>query len=213
MDVCFDFRLKAGSSMLVCGPTMAGKSTFVHNLLRDTSIFEKTPCGVYWYYGGESADGLDGKGYILKSGLPENFLDIPDNSTVVLDDLMSEGKDHVGVTALFTKLVHHRNLFVINITQNFFMNSKETRTRRLNTQYVAIFKNPSDATQIHVIGRQMYPGNSQFLTNVYKHVTRYAHGYIFLDLRQETPESYRVRSNILRDEFPMILYKQADDET
>src|SRR5438552_18010415 len=93
-----------------------------------------------------SADVVDGKGYILKSGLPENFLDIPDNSTVVLDDLMSEGKDHVGATALFTKLEHHRNLFVINITQNFFMNSKETRTRRLNTQYVALFKNPSDAT-------------------------------------------------------------------
>src|SRR5438552_7898347 len=76
-----------------------------------------------------------------------------------------------------------------------------------------MFKNPSDARQIHVIRRQMYPGNSKFLTNVYKHVTRYAHGYIFLDLRQETPEPYRVRSNILRDEFPMVLYKQAGDET
>ena len=126
MDVCFDFRLKAGSSMLVCGPTMAGKSTFVHALLKDVSIFEKAPCAVYWFYGGESAEGLEGKGYILKSGLPENLLDLRDNSTVVLDDLMTEGKHHVGVTALFTKLVHHRKLFVINITQNFFINSKET---------------------------------------------------------------------------------------
>src|SRR5438552_3780084 len=125
---------------------------------------------------------------------------------------MTEGKDHVSVTALFTKLVHHKKLFVINITQNFFTNSKETRTRRLNAQYVAIFKNPSDATQIHVIGRQMYPGNSQFLIDVYKHVARHAHGYIFLDLRQDTREPYQVRSNILRDEFPMVLYKQADDE-
>src|SRR5277367_2565104 len=92
--------------------------------------------------------------YILRNGLPEIFLDVPPNSVVVLDDLMNEAKDHAGVTAIFTKLVHHRNLFVINITQNFFENSRETRTRRLNTQYVVMFKNPSDVTQIHIIGRQ-----------------------------------------------------------
>ena len=75
----------------------------------------------------------------------------------MLDDLTDEAKDHAGVTALFTNLVHHRKLFVINITQNFFINSKETRTCRLNTQYVVMFKNPSDVTQIHIIGRQIIP--------------------------------------------------------
>src|SRR5213596_2814306 len=172
MDNIFDFTLKEGSSMLVCGPTMAGKSTFVHNLLKEKSMFDKPPAAVYWYYGGESAEGLQGRGYILKNGLPDNFLDIPYDSVVVLDDLMNEAKDHAGVTALFTKLVHHRNLFVINITQNFFENSRDTRTRRLNTQYVAMFKNPSDATQIHVIGRQMYPANSGFLSSVNRKATK-----------------------------------------
>ena len=127
----------------------------------------------------------------------------------MLDDLMDEAKVHPGVTALFTKLVHHRKLFVINITQNFFMNSKETRTHRLNTQYVAMFKNPSDVTQIQVIGRQMYPNNFKFLAEVNRGCTKCAHGYLFIDLRQETPEDYRVRSNILIHEFPMKIYKQA----
>ena len=44
------------------------------------------------------------------------------------------------------------------------MNSKETRTRRLNAQYVAMFKNPSDVTQIQVIGRQMYQNIIQFFS-------------------------------------------------
>ena len=210
MDKYFDFSLKGGSSMLVCGPTMAGKSTFVHDLLKDKSIFDKPPASVYWYYGGESTEGLKGRGYILKSGLPDNFLDVPRDSVVVLDDLMNEAKDHAGVTALFTKLVHHRNLFVINITQNFFQNSKDTRTRRLNTQYVVMFKNPSDVTQIHVIGRQMYPGNPSFLSSVNKKATKKPHSYLFLDLRQETPEDYRVRSNLLQHEFPMKVYKQSE---
>jgi len=198
--------------MLVCGPTMAGKSTFVHALLSDKNIFEKQPSNVYWYHGGESDVGLNDKGYIIKSGLPDNFLDVPSGSVVVLDDLMNEAKDHSGVTNLFTKLVHHNRLFVINITQNFFMNSKETRTRRLNTQYVVMFKNPSDATQIHVIGRQMYPGKPQFLSSVNRIVSKEPHSYLFLDLRQETPEDYRVRSNILSHEFPMKVYKHDDDD-
>jgi len=123
---------------------------------------------------------------------------------------MDEAKDHPGVTALFTKLVHHNRLFVINITQNFFVNSKDTRTRRLNTQYIVMFKNPSDVTQIHIIGRQMYPGNPKFLSSVNAKATKRPHSYVFLHLRQETPEDYRVRSRILPHEFPMMVYKQND---
>ena len=159
-------------------------------------------------YGGESTEGLEGRGSTLRSRLPENFLDVPRDSIVVLDDLMNEAKDHAGVTALFTKLVHHRNLFVINITHHFFVNSKETRTRRLNTQYVVMIKNPSDVTQIHVIGRQMYPGNPNFLPSVNRKATKRPHSYMFLDLRQETPGDYRVCSNLLQHEVPMKVYKQ-----
>ena len=147
--------------MIVSGPTMCGKSTFVHSMLADKQLFSAPVVRVYWYFGQE-ADVLLGKDYILKVGLPESFADIESNSVIVLDDLMQELKDHPGVSNLFTKLVHHKNLFVINITKNFFLRSNETRTRRLNAQYLVLFKNPSDATQIAVIGRQMYPTTQVF---------------------------------------------------
>ena len=215
MEKYFDFSLKGGSSMLVCGPTMAGKSTFVHSLLNDKSIFDEPPTHIYWYHGGDASacnEMLTSKGYIVREGLPDSFVDVPAGSVVVLDDLMDEAKDHAGVTALFTKLVHHKRLFVINITQNIFNNSKDTRTRRLNTQYIAMFKNPSDVTQTHVIGRQMYPGNPQFLSSVNGKATKRPHSYLFLDLRQETPEDLRVRSRILQHEFPMHIYKQNENK-
>lgn len=207
MDKTYDFTLKEGSSMVVSGPTMSGKSTFVHALLKDKSIFNVPPERVYWFYG-QTTDVLNGKDYILKEGLPDSFEDIPSNSVIVLDDLMTEGKDHPGVTNLFTKLVHHKNLFVINITQNFFLRTAETRTRRLNSQYLVLFKNPSDATQIAVIGRQMYPANPNFLSHVYSEATKRPHGYVFIDLRQETDDDLRIRSHILPKEFPMRVYKQ-----
>jgi GTPase SAR1 family protein len=193
--------------MLVCGPTQSGKSTFVHALLSDRQIFSNKPKMVYWYYGQHTPD-VANKGYILQEGLPDSFDKIPQNSVIVLDDLMNEAKDHPGVTNLFTKLVHHRSLFVINITQNFFLNSKETRTRRLNTQYIVLFKNPSDVTQVHVIGRQMYPLAPKFLASVNDFVSKRPHGYIFIDLRQDTPDEFRIRSHILQKEFPMHIYKQ-----
>jgi hypothetical protein len=207
MAKAFDFTLKAGSSMIVSGPTMCGKSTFVHSILADKQLFSEPVVRVYWYFGQET-DVLLGKEYILKVGLPESFADIEANSVIVLDDLMQESKDHPGVSNLFTKLVHHKNLIVINITQNFFLRTNETRTRRLNAQYLVLFKNPSDATQIAVIGRQMYPHNPSFLSHVYNKATRHPHGYIFIDLRQETEDDLRIRSRILQKEFPMQVYKQ-----
>jgi hypothetical protein len=207
MEKPFDFTLKDGSSMVVSGPTMCGKSTFVHDLLGDKQIFSTPPERVYWFYG-QVTDDLKTKDYILKEGLPESFIDILPNSVIVLDDLMQEAKDHPGVTNLFTKLVHHKNLFVINITQNFFLRSNETRTRRLNSQYLVLFKNPSDATQVAIIGRQMFPQHPNFLSHVYTSATKHPHGYIFIDLRQETEDSLRIRSRILKREFPMCVYKQ-----
>ena len=87
MDKAFDFSLKDGSSMVVSGPTMCGKSTFVHALLNDFQIFSTQPERIYWFYG-QSTDVLKSKNYIIKEGLPDSFADIESNSVIVLDDLM-----------------------------------------------------------------------------------------------------------------------------
>src|SRR5271156_2333103 len=171
-------------------------------------MFSRAPERVYWFYGQATEELKRKKGYILQEGLPDSFDYIPPVSVIVLDDLMNEAKDHPGVTNLFTKLVHHKNLFVINITQNVFLRSNDTRTRRLNSQYLVLFKSPSDATQIAVIGRQMFPHNPSFLSHVYSRATKRPHGYIFIDLRQETDDDLRIRSRVLQREFPMQVYKQ-----
>ena len=191
--------------MMVCGPTQSGKSTFTHGLLQDLNIFEIPPKKIYWYYG-QFNNELASKPYITNKNLPVSFQHIEPFSIIVLDDLMNEAKNHAGVTALFTKLVHHKKLFVINITQNFYQQSKDARTRRLNAQYIVLFKNPADVTQVNTLSRQMFPSHPKFLTQVYNDVTKRPHGYLFIDLRQETPDETRIRSNILKHEFPMHTF-------
>jgi GTPase SAR1 family protein len=203
-----DFRLKNESAMLICGPSQSGKSTFLHSLLADENIFVTKFSKIYWYYG-QYDDALDAKSdkYILNQGLPESFSDIEPYSCIVLDDLMSEAKNHVGVTGLFTKLVHHKKLFVVMLTQNYYQKSEECRTRRLNVQYLVLFKNPCDATQISIMSRQMYPHDFKFLPNAFKQATSKPFGYLFIDFRQDTPDKYRIRTNILTcDTEPMKIY-------
>ncbi len=87
---------------------------------------------------------LTKKNYVMLDGLTENFDFCKPNSIVVLDDLMMEAKSHAGVTALYTKIAHHRPLFVITMLQNFFIQSREMRNRHLNCQYIVLFKAPRD---------------------------------------------------------------------
>ena len=203
----FDFRLKNESSLFLAGPSQCGKSTLLNLILADENLFHHKFERIYWYYGQMNDDLCENvNNYILREGLPDSFADIEPYSCIVLDDLMEEAKNHAGVTGLFTKLVHHKKLFVVMLTQNFFQKG-ETRTRRLNAQYMIIFKNPSDATQIATIGRQMYPQDPKFLPAVFKSATARPHGYIFIDLRQETLEEHSIRTGILaNDGLNMMIY-------
>lgn len=57
----------------------------------------------------------------------------------------------------------------------------------------------------------MYPTQPRLLPAVFQNaVNRKAHGYLMIDLRQETPEILRLRSNILLHELPMVVYKQLN---
>jgi hypothetical protein len=201
-----DVRLKLNSSMTISGPSQSGKSTFTHALLAlKEIIFDEVPSKIYYYYGQYSSI-LERKPYIIAEGLPESFDHVESGSVVVLDDLMQETENNKMVTGLFTKAVHHKNIFVINMTQNFFQRTQDSKTQRLNSQYIVLFKNPSDSSQINIIGRQMNPTTPNFLSAAYMDATRRPHGYIFIDLRQETPEHLRVRTNILEHEFPPQYY-------
>ena len=197
-----DSRLKMKSSMTISGPSQCGKSTFTHALLAlKDIIFDEPPAKIYYYYG-QYSPVLARKPYIIEEGLPDSFDHVESGSVVVLDDLMEQTESNKRVTGLFTKVVHHKKLFVINMTQNYFQRTQDSKTQRLNSQYVVLFKNPSDGTQINVISRQMYPTTPHFLSSVFAEATRRPYGYVFIDLRQETPDRLRVRTNILEHEFP-----------
>ena len=121
-----------------------------------------------------------------------------ENTPVLLDDYMSEASNSVQVQSLFTR-GRHLGLSVIYLAQNLFHRGKYSRDLSLNMDYIVLFKNVRDSSQIGHLARQMFPQNSKFLIWAFQDATQEPYGHLFLDLKPNGLESLRVRGNILSD--------------
>ena len=202
-----DVRWSHPFTCLVAGSTGSGKSIFVEKLIkhRNEMIYpipeEIILCYKIWQ---PSYERLKIQNVKFVEGLPgETILDGAKSRLIVIDDLMSEVDQRV--TSIFTEQSHHLNISVILILQNLFLSkNKEIRTISLNAHYLVIFKNPRDKSQIIHLGKQMFPGQLNYVTEAFKNATEQSHGYLLLDCKQETPENLRLRTSIFPGEIHTV---------
>lgn len=201
-----DPRLQSPFTCVVAGPTSSGKTWFVMQLLAHVqAMIDPVPKRVVWCYGEWQQMYSTVKNVDFVEGLPD-ISQLQPQTLVVIDDLMAETDERV--TKLFTKASHHRAVNVIYIVQNLFSKNKENRTISLNAQYMVLFKNPRDASQITQLAKQMYPGHSKYFQEVFQDATSKAHGYIFIDLKQATPEHLRLRTQIFPNEIQYVYLRK-----
>jgi hypothetical protein len=209
----YDLRFPLARSMIVSGPSCSGKSTFVMQLLQDEDVyFTPPPRRLIWYFGEvQPSPALSHVEY--RKGLPTpEEIDTFQHDVIVLDDLMWESRSSLAVGNLFTRVAHHRQCFIIHITQNLFQSGSVTRTQSLNAHYFVLFKNPRDRLQITYLARQIYPRCPDFITASFEEATTAQnHGYLLLDLGPTTPEKLRVRSGILLRDKQYTVYVPGDD--
>jgi len=171
-------------------------------------MIEPTPEDIWYCYG--EFQPLFGRYPRVKfhEGLP-NFTKFDGRRPVLLiiDDLMSETNDTVA--NLFTKGSHHRNVSVLYLTQNLFHKNRHMRTISLNSHYMVLFKNPRDAGQFSILARQMYPSGYKFAEEAYRDATERPFGYLFVDLKPQQDEQYRLRTNIFPDENQYVYVRRS----
>ena len=203
-----DARWKHPFTCIVAGPTGCGKSTFVTRMLRHAAaMIDPPPEHITWCYGEwQEAYATTNLGHVrFEEGLPTAAMfDPTTRNLIVIDDLMAETDERV--TTLFTKKSHHRNTSVLYLVQNLFPKNKESRTISLNSQYMVVFKNPRDASQMATLARQMYPGRGKFVQEAFKDATAVPYGYLLVDLKQDTPEDMRLRTTIFPDDGVQYVY-------
>ena len=193
---------------VVAGPSGSGKTDFVLKLLDNADIMlTHTPETITWCYGEYQNWMTEYKEINFIEGLPDDLdFNKNKNNLLIIDDLMHETNEFV--SKLFTKGSHHRNLSVMLLTQNIFHQNKHARSISLNTHYMVIFKNVRDASQITNLAKQMYPGNVSYLRESYKDATSKPYGYLLVDLKPDTCDLLRLRTDIFPGEIHYVYHKK-----
>jgi len=201
---------------MLAGPSKSGKTTLLEKILINNQLLiDKPPTRiVYCYTTWQSIfDELKKSVYPsieFQTGLPDiDTFNPNENNLLILDDLMKEcGKDP-SICKIFTIDSHHKNISVFFIAQNLFFRERNFRTISLNCNYIILFNNPRDRTQISYLSRQMFPEQPKFLLECFKDaVESKPYGYLLIDLTQTTSNEHRVQTNICPDIHELrILYQ------
>ena len=213
MNSIYDITLKFPRRMLIYGPSGSGKSTFVEKML----FYMKDLFGFNFdnivYCSGESFPAFDeifgisiNKVRIFNKELLEEFN--PENKNLlILDDNMHSFVNDKLISDLFTKISHHKNIFVILLVQNLFPKGKYIRDLSTNSTYIVLMSNPRENLQIRTLSSQIDGADPKFVLNCYTFATKNKpYAYLFLDFDQETPVEIRVRTNIFPDEETTIAF-------
>ena len=155
-------------------------------------MFTEIPQSISWHYG-------EFQQWMLNPEYSSiNFIEgLPDMTSL----------DPTKVNLLFTKGSHHRNTSVLLLTQNIFHQNKHSRTVSLNAHYMVLFKNVRDASKITNLAKQMYPGNVKYLKSSYEDATNKHYGYLLVDLKPETSDPLRLRTDIFPGEIHYVYNK------
>jgi len=131
---------------------------------------------------------------------------IEPNSWLIIDDLAESIEQwSQQMLQLFTVRSHHEQISVTLVLHNLFHQSKCMRTLALNCTYYIIYRVVRDSSSLITLNKQIYPGAPKFLLSAYNQATNKPHGYILLDLNQNTPEDLRVVTDIFDNEITVYL--------
>ena len=208
-------QFKSPSSILISGPSQAGKSTLTFKILKNANgMFEKPPSKILVAYkvwqpiyvqmeqtipNIEFLEGLPSKSDL------EMLSNHGEHSILVLDDLLIEITQSAEILSLFTTYVHHFHITSIFITQNLFSNGKYMRSISLNTHYFILLKSNRDKNQYLTFARQVFAAKAKFMMDAYEKSVSKPYSYLLVDLYPCTPEKYQLRTNIFPGEDTIIF--------
>lgn len=127
---------------------------------------------------------------------------------IIFDDLMTD----IGNTLsnCFTVYSHHYNVTILLLIQSLFLENKSYRICSLNAHYIILMKNKRDGASVSYLARQISPYNTQYITQAYNKATEKPYSHILFDMRQETPDLIRIRSNIF--DYPVSVFIDSENK-
>ena len=192
-------------SLLLCGSTGCGKTTWIIDLLKHhEELCSHTPKKLIWikiWFPCQCE---------FINGFPEDLLSHLEQtsdhgSLCIFDDVMNEVSSNSMVSKLFTRGRSYLGCSLVSMLQNIFPKGTQSRTISINAQYQVLFRNPS--LQISIFARQLCPHNSKDFLEIYKRAAQRPYGYLFCCFTQSCADELRYHTNVLPNEYPSIVYQ------
>ena len=200
----YDVRLKENFKLFIAGPSGAGKTWFVQELMKNLDIFTKAPPKiltlVYKVYQPIYKDmGLD---HVIEDGphLKERLFEIAMGRPmlVIFDDMMNS-TSLKELADLFTVHGRHHNLSMIFLSQQVYNgNNQDFKQIKRNCDYMALFKNPQNAQEIRTLSSQMTPGRME-LVSYFTQATQNGYAYLFINLTQQCKDQVKYLSQLFNE--------------
>ena len=197
------------SSVIVCGASNSGKTSFVVKCIKNLhKMYITPPVSVHYFYGVHQQlfDDLakENNTVHFREGAPtqEDIAKISRDGkchAIVLDDLMDVVANNEYLCRLFTQGCHHKKLCVFFLTQNLFQTAKYNQTISRNAHYFVFTKSPRNLCSLINLTKQVFPGKSKAIEEAYKDVSRSQDRIFVLDLHPSSDDRFRMRSAIFDD--------------
>ena len=199
-----DIRFKENFKIFVCGPSRCGKTVFIKDLLQNIpSITKQNISKVIYVYKVWQQIFEDMK----LQGLVHFFLREEENivekikklsfgqySLVIFDDLINS-KNLEEISNLFIVDGRHSNYSMIFTSQRMFVNNEYFRQISNNCDYIVVFKNPRNYSEIRTLAQQLTPMSLDLL-EIYTKATKDPFTYLLINLTQECNEDVKFLSHL-----------------
>ena len=187
-------KFYANSNILVIGSSGSGKTTAVMRIIRE-QLIEPMPKKILYMYGTwqpmfeewRNDKSLPSIEFI--EGLKMEKIDEYDGPKLLIcDDLiLSLSRD---MTNHFIRGSSHKQTTTIFISHSLYLNNEFYRLISNNSQYIILFKNKRNLSQISTLARQVLGGDSQRLLEAYAYLSAYS--FVLLSFHPKVPEKLLV---------------------
>ena len=191
-------KFLASHNCIIFGPSRAGKTQFILQVIRE-KLIEPMPKKIYYMYGMEQEfmyTWNEEEEIPIKfiKGLEFDKLDTSEPSLLVVDDLcLSDNKE---IASCFIRGSHHLSISTFYITQNLFPNCDLFRMMSSNAHYFVLFNSQRHFRQINTLARQMFCGNDvSRVINAYKRTSGKDRSFIVLSLAPGLPHELTVMTD------------------
>ncbi len=193
-------RFYGNSNILVIGSSGTGKTTSVLKIVQQ-KLIQPMPEKIFYLYGMHQPFMVDWNKDNSKPKI--NFikglnLEVVDRYSgpklLIIDDLILElNRD---LAQHFIAGSHHKQTTTIFITHSLYLNNELYRLISNNSQYILLFKNKRNFSQVSRLGRQILGNDHERLVEAYKYIKSFQ--FVLLSFHPLVPDELLVTADYFK---------------